>query len=103
VKAALTIVIISFFVLETINWFTLQALRLKMKFQRGHATQAQAERVLRQVRFIYFWLASGYYFDRLRELYFFVYESPEVSVETKDALYKSLSRRFVRGLRRVYN
>ena len=79
--------------LETINWFVLQTLRLKMKFQKGHVTQ---------VRLIYFWLSSPYYFDRLREIYFLVYESPDVELETKNALYKSLSRRFVSGLRRVY-
>lgn len=101
-KEIIMILLIAFFVFETINWFSLQTLRLKLKFQKSHVTQAQAERVLKQVRFIYFWLSSSYYFNRLRELYFFVYESPEVSIETKDALYKSLTRRFVSGLRRVY-
>jgi uncharacterized membrane protein YwzB len=102
-KEIIAILLILFFAFETINWFTLQALRMKMKFQKHHATQEQATRVLKQVRLIYFWLSSDYYFNRLRELYYFVYESPEVQIETKDGLYKSLTRRFVKDLRRVYS
>lgn len=101
-KEIVMIIVVLFFAFETINWFVLQSLRIKMKLQKGYTTEAQATRVLKQVRFIYFWLSSDYYFNRLRELYFMVYESPEVSFETKQALYKSLSRRFVSGLRKVY-
>ncbi|MEN2766967.1 hypothetical protein [Ornithinibacillus xuwenensis] len=100
-KIAITIVVILFFVFETINWFTLQGLRLKMKFQKQPVTQEQANRVLKQVRFIYFWLSSDYYFNRLRELYYLVCQSQNVNHETKEGLYSSLNRRFVRGINRV--
>ncbi|MCU9613035.1 hypothetical protein OEV98_05660 [Caldibacillus lycopersici] len=101
-KALLVILIILFFLFEIVNWFTLQALRVKIKFQKEHVSQSQANRILKQIRYIYFWLSSDYYFNRLRQLYFFVYGSPEVSIETKEQLYKSLNRRFVKGLRRIY-
>jgi uncharacterized membrane protein YwzB len=96
------LLVVLFLLFETINWFRLQSLRLKIKFQKHHCTQEQANIILKRVRLIYFWLSSDYYYNRLRELYFFVYESPEVSYEIKDGLYHSLSRRFVKGLTKAY-
>lgn len=98
VKAILVLLIIIFFIFQTANWFILQAYRIKLNFQKNPVTQMQAERLLKQIRFIYFWLMSSYYTSRMKEIYYLAYNSPEVEVETVEKLRRSIGRRMVRGL-----
>ena len=100
-KETLFVLITLFLLFETINWFTFTAKLLKYSFQKEPITEEQAKGILKHIRLIYFWLSSPYYFNKLRKAYYMVFESPAVSKETKEALRKSLSRRFVRGLAKV--
>lgn len=93
--------IIVFLALETINWFVFTTKLMKYNFQKSALTEAQARAILKHVRFIYFWLSSSYYFNKLREAYYLVHSSGNVSSQTKEELRKSLNRRFVRGLPKV--
>lgn len=95
------VVIIAFFVFETINWFVLAGKMMKYNFQKGALTEKQAKGLLKHIRFIYFWLSSPYYFNKLREAYHLTYSSPEVSDKTKEGMRISLTRRFVRGLPKI--
>lgn len=69
-------------VINTINWFVLQAYRVKLDFQKTSVTQAQAERMVLRIGLMYFGLQSDYYTDRMKELYYLAYNSPEVHPET---------------------
>ena len=70
--------IIIYLVFNTINWFVLQAYRVKLDFQKTSVTQTQAERIVLHIRLMYFWLQSDYYTDRMKGLYYLDYNSPEV-------------------------
>ncbi|WP_428909689.1 hypothetical protein [Niallia sp. Krafla_26] len=97
-EQVITGIIIAFLVFQTINWFVLQAYRVKLDFQKHSITQAQAERCLLHIRLMYFWLLSDYYTGRMTEIYYLAYESPEVSIETVERMRRSMKRRMVRGL-----
>lgn len=98
IKAVLAILLIIFFIFQTANWFVMQAYRIKLDYQKTPVTQKQAERLLKQVRFIYFWLMSSYYTNRMKEVYYLMYNSPDVELETIEKMRKSVGRRMVRGL-----
>ena len=100
-KEFLILLLVLFLVFETINWFTMTTKLLKYNFQKEHISEEQAKGILKHVRLIYFWLSSPYYFNKLREAYYIVLNSPNVSKETQENLRKSLVRRFVRGLPKV--
>lgn len=101
-KEFLFILLALFLLFETINWFTMTTKLLKYTFQKEPLTEEQAKGIHKHIKLIYFWLSSPYYFNKLRKAYFLVYESPTVKPETKIALRKSLTRRFVHNLPKVY-
>ncbi|WP_028273267.1 hypothetical protein [Atopococcus tabaci] len=75
-----------FLVLQTVNWFALQIYRIKLDRQSEPVTQLQAERVVLHIRLIYFWLLSDYYTSRMQEIYYLLYENPEVNPKTTQKL-----------------
>jgi hypothetical protein len=94
--------VVLFFVFETINWFVFVGKMMKFNFQKESLTEKQAKGLHKHITYIYFWLSSPYYYGKLRESYFLVHGSEGVSVETKEAMRKSLNRRWVRGLPKNY-
>ncbi|QOR66308.1 hypothetical protein IM538_21500 [Cytobacillus suaedae] len=67
--------------------------------RKDQITEDDAQRFYSKMGFVLWVPYTNKYFSRMREAYGYIYESPQVSFETKKKVHKRLKFRLVKGIK----
>jgi hypothetical protein len=96
-KEVIIVLIVLFIPLQIIFGSIINIQLAKFKLKK-RITDEDATKLCKTLKFVWWVPYTNSYFNRMRQLYYFVYSSPLVDLETKRSLYKSMRWRLVRGL-----